>query len=1082
MGAASLPLVKGGVFRDIEVDGKTFKFYLDSGANEVYMDPETSKATAKTIAVHGFGGASTACSAGVKTLKRGARQLDVEVWLHPMVRTFGAQGVLGRKAWAGLGFGIVDADEGEEAYRAKQGAYTHDIVAAARDDGEEGNVQFGDVAMKQTEKWRARITAAARAAATRRRKCNWIKHRITLKADAVLRHNRGPTLTPEQLKMQRELVEELLREGNIERAAPGAAERSPWVMVPKKDTTELRITQNLRHLNSQIEPVQYPSVRIADFNKKMHGAKIFSKIDCRKAFWSIPLDEASRKYTAFEVEGMGVFQWTVLPMGLKDSSNTLQQVLDEVLIRFAKNVKAYMDDIIIFSTTIEEHFQLLQDVFAALAEAGLCVNLEKSVIAASEVEFLSITYSSNGSRPSEKYLEALDRLPVPTTKKELQQVIGAIGYYRRFIRHATELMEPLQRAMPTKERPNALKEADIATLQAAMGAVREQLRGAATLSFPDFHRPFQIYSDASDVGIGGVLQQEGRPVAFFSRRLSDTERRYSVPKREAMAIVECLDYFNGITGDTLVFLYTDHKPLVYIFEHAQRQSIVARWLARALMHNVVVRHIEGEQNKIADLLSRLGMQTETEAVEKTYKAAAARTLVPLAREQYEMTMAIHVRLHHAGSGRMMTMMREGRVDGWQPFDGWTYAVVNTLACCDTCQRASGAPAPFPIHGAAHPVDVYDTVSIDVVTIGPGNIKLLVIVCAFSRFAWVRPVADETAGTLARALLDVIRQFGAPRRVHSDNGKAFISELFETLASLYKMDLSTTTPYSPYQNGTAERFNRTLLEILRALVIDGSTVTAGLIAEVVSMYNATVHSSTGVAPAELIFNYKLRHVAMQGNRATLTTTKLDSDSALEAARARVRALNDKAAVKRAEEILAGRMRIRPNQAILVWSVSKSVTAGRKLRPDRYDGPYRVETATLSTVTYSTEKGAQTVAINQCKPYYTYETHIYWQTLEAREKGPVNQSIMKGQAEFQVRAMDKEDKVLQEEIHVNNDWEEELPEYEMIGRDQDDGAVEVEEIEEEEDEDEEEDDDDVTPRLSPILGPHRVRRRVERFKPG
>ena len=803
------------------------------------------------------------------------------------------------------------------------------------------------------------------------RQCANFAHKIHLKPGTVLRAIKTRQMAPDEEAELGRIVDELIADGVVVPAPPGTIQRNPVVLVQKKDKSR-RMTLNLMYINRHTIPVQHTSARTDDAQRRLRGAVTFSKIDLKSAYFSVPLDAESQPLTAFEVPGKGVFMMARMPMGLVDSGATMQHIIDVVLAPFRANVFAYLDDVLIFSRKGEDHAALVAAICEALEAAGLTINVDKSVIGEEETEYLNSIYSQAGVRPNPRYLDALDKLATPTDRQSLQRVVGMFGYYRRFIANAAELFEPLHKALPEAQSPTAPLTVPASALEKAMTALRSALRAGAVLAYPDYDKDFALASDASEVGIGGTLEQDGRIVALFSRALSKSERNYSTVKREALALVEALDFFRPIVGSHSVRASVDHQPLVYLYTQAERQSLAARWLARLALHNVSLGYIKGQDNVTADLMSRLYLKAESHDAPSLVLAAQASTLS--VTQRYEKLRAVHVGLGHCGIGRLLQALREGRVVGFTPYRGWSMDVVHTVAVCGECQRLSGAPAPYPALGSIGSTKLFEEIAVDVIEIAP-NAKLLTIVEAFSRFAWAFIVPDETANTLATFAYKALRSHRLPARVRSDRHPSFTSAVFEAMLKSHNMKPTTTLGYAPYQNGQVERLQQTLLDMIRALCIDGrSAITQTDIDAVVAVYNQLPHSATGVAPVELIFGATMRSTLLGGG-GSIKSVRTQQE-AMSLASKRIEKLHTKKAQERAEAVMRLGIKVRPGDMVLVYDTARANSATRKLRTDKYQGPYYVTDASLSTVTVLQDGKRIQLPINRCKRFHMFETHQYW----------------------------------------------------------------------------------------------------------
>lgn len=426
-----------------------------------------------------------------------------------------------------------------------------------------------------------------------------IQHDVILKPDAAVR--RMSYRIPERL--QEDLKEEvnlMLRLGIIE---PSKSEWChPVVLVPKKDGS-IRFCIDFRYLNSVSQFDSYPTPRIDALIDRLGKAKYLTTIDLSKGYWQIPLTQQARPLTAFRTP-WGLFHFRVLPFGLHGAPATFQRLIDQVLhgLTFAA---AYLDDIVIYSTTWEEHVQHLQEVLQRLQEAGLTVNPAKCAVARTETEYLGFVIGNGVVRPQVKKVQALEEAPIPQTRKELRSFLGMAGFYNRFIPHFSS-RAALLTDMVGVRCPNQCQWSE--ERMTAFRDIQSALRENAVLYSPDFDQEFIVQTDASERGIGAVLLQgppgERRPVAFISRKLFPREVRYSTIEKECLAVKWALDSLRYYLLGREFKLETDHKALQWLERMKDTNGRITRWYLAMQPFRFTVQHVPGKSNVTADYFSR----------------------------------------------------------------------------------------------------------------------------------------------------------------------------------------------------------------------------------------------------------------------------------------------------------------------------------------------------------------------------------------------------------------------------------------------------------------------------------------------
>ena len=317
---------------------------------------------------------------------------------------------------------------------------------------------------------------------------------------------------------------------------------SPVVMVRKKDNT-WRFCVDYRKLNSVTHHDAYPLPRIDSTLDSLSGATYFTTLDLMSGYWQVALEEQDKEKTAFST-AQGLFEFNVMPFGLTNAPATFQRLMECVLAGLTEEqCLIYLDDIIIFSSSFQQHLQHLTNVFQALCNAGLQLKLTKCHFAQREVNYLGHIVSQEGIRPATNKVEAVSEYPTPKTVKEVKQFLGLTNYYHRFILGYAKIAEPLYKLL---RKPNNKFHWD-PSCQLAFDRLKQMLTTPPILAYSDFKSPFILYTDALDTAIGGVLGQihndQEVVICYWSRQLTKSERKYSTVEREALAAVSAIKEF-----------------------------------------------------------------------------------------------------------------------------------------------------------------------------------------------------------------------------------------------------------------------------------------------------------------------------------------------------------------------------------------------------------------------------------------------------------------------------------------------------------------------------------------------------------
>ena len=406
----------------------------------------------------------------------------------------------------------------------------------------------------------------------------------------------------------KEIIDDLLQKGIItESSSPWA---SPIVMVGKKDGS-FRLCVDYRKLNHITVRDAYPLPRIDETIDSLHGCSLFSTFDLISGYWQLELDEEDRCKSAFSTP-MGLFQFNVLPMGVCNGPATFQRAMERVLNELLTTSKApicrvFFDDVAVASSSTDDHFAMLRQVFSKLRTAHLKLKLSKCHFLRDKVDFLGFRVSKEGVSTCEDKVNAVKDWPVPRNASETKQFLGLASYYRKFVKNFSKVASPLHAVTAKNNKFEWNK-----SCQASFRLLKERLVNAPILAYPNLSEdaePFVLDTDASNYGMGAVLSQrqdgKERVIAYASKILSKTQRNYHTYDRELLACATFIDHFRCYLIGKPFKLRTDHDALTSLLKSSEPKGRRARWLEKLTDYDFEIIHRPGKAHQNADALSRL---------------------------------------------------------------------------------------------------------------------------------------------------------------------------------------------------------------------------------------------------------------------------------------------------------------------------------------------------------------------------------------------------------------------------------------------------------------------------------------------
>ena len=680
--------------------------------------------------------------------------------------------------------------------------------------------------------------------------------------------------------------------------------KSPWGCAPvfvKKKTGEWRMCVDYRPLNLRMKGDAYPIPLLWDCIQAVAGYRFYTCLDLSWGFWNIPLEESTKELTAI-VCPEGAYEFNVLPFGIKNSPSECQRAVDlafQGLIM--RGVIVYIDDIVIYTNTIDEHLDLFREVFQRCTTLGLSLKITKSTMMKDSVALLGHQVGTKGIQPHHKKVEAVQKARAPRNKQELQSFLGLAGYIRRFVPYYADTTAPLLTLLK-KNEPWVWTDQHEAAFQALKVAIGNHV----LLSAPDRNgKPYILATDASDVGIGAVLlqQADGDPAILevASKTLTAAERKWSTHEREAFAIKWGVDHFRDHLRGARFYILTDHSSLQWLGK--AQSGKVLRWSLFLQEYDFTILHVKGEENFIADWLSRSTDDVDEDALIDSISTPiyfledGARKYIPSREslrgypserikpeERKFLTLGEGETWYHFRSGipyipqeyrdNLLYWFHAGPLGGHGGVNRtyrrmkkcvWWLSmhkdILEYISKCVLCQRQNAKLPSKGFEGILSKPRPFQLISLDYLFFSKEDgfsqpINCLVIIDHCTRFMQACYTPDTTAKTTIRYLKDRwLSIFGVPGAVLTDRGPAFRAAEFQKyITDTLGCFMTFSSAYYPQGNGLNESSHRILRSTVNAMVrrsIGVHFMDVELFQDslptCLMVYNSTPHIAIGTSP-------------------------------------------------------------------------------------------------------------------------------------------------------------------------------------------------------------------------------------------
>lgn len=696
--------------------------------------------------------------------------------------------------------------------------------------------------------------------------------------------------TPEDAKIITKQIEEWLKGGIIRKSTSQYCSRV--VLVDKRDGTK-RVCVDYRRLNKLVFKDQYPIPNMEDIVDNLSEALIFSTLDIESAFLHVPIEEDSRKYTAFITQD-GLFEFNFAPFGYRNSPANFIRYIHCILRQLIKDgiLAIYMDDIIIFAKTKEENLLKLEMFFAVAAEFGLRINWRKCKFLQTKVQFLGLIIEGGTIKPSDEKIKAVKNFPTPTNIRAVQSLLGLFGFFRKFVQGYSIVARPLTNLL-RKDSKFVVGEKEKMAIQ----QLKQALTNQPVLRIFSRKLRTELHTDASKDGFGAILMQEYEenlhPVYFWSKKTSDAEAKlhsYVLETKAAfLAMKKLRHYLLGIEFD----LITDCSAYKYTTTKEEVSPSVSRYIMYMQDFNFTVKHRNGTHMRHVDALSRyaiLTVSTKDELRLRLEKAQQGDEYLKaimdiLETRQYMDYKKIGNVLFKESDGqdllvvpRMMEkeVIKEVHDQGHFGVSKTSHQIkqlyfishlehkvdkiIKNCVKCILFNKKQGK-----LEGFLHIIDKGDvplhTLHVD--HLGPMDATtkkykhIFAVVDGFSKFVWLYPTKSTGVDEVLAKIEQWCKVFGNPARIVSDKGPAFTSNAFAEFCKKEKIDHVQITTGVPRGNGQIERVNRTILSVISKLSWGSPEKWYRFVEDVQRAINKAVHRTTKYSPFQVLFGVKMR---------------------------------------------------------------------------------------------------------------------------------------------------------------------------------------------------------------------------------
>jgi len=615
-------------------------------------------------------------------------------------------------------------------------------------------------------------------------------------------------LVPHHLKPKLKAeLDDLLDSGVIVKDDSPAEWVSPLVIV-NKPNGKVRLCLDPQYLNTQLVRSQCAISTTTEIFARISGSKYFSTLDARQGFHQIELDLESSKLTSF-ITPYGKYRYTRLPMGICNAPEIFHQRMVSAMEGLT-GVETYIDDLLVHGSTLDEHNHRLSLVLNKLEKVGVTLNIDKCQFAKQSIEYLGHELTAEGINPMKSKVEAVEKMTVPEDKKAIERFLGFVNYLAKFIPQLSSHTHPLRQVM--KKHTQYMWGVE---QQNAFDRIKSLIATAPTLKYFDESKSVSLAADSSAHSIGATVLQEGRPIEFAAKSLTDCQQRYSQLEKELLAVLfACKRFKYYVWGQEMVTVETDHLPLLGILnkniDSLSPRVAAMRLELQSYPVRIKLKYTPGKNMIIADTLSRSCPQGtdlyEDLAEDPLLSVCSLVIRSDETMNKYQVAtandeeLAVVLKYVTAHQGVTKTLQHATNSVFWP---GMRSRIEHKCMSCEPCCTVERSGKAEPLIAMPIPSFPYQTIGIDLFTIEAQNFVLVIdYLTKWPVVKWLDH--DATSKSVINHLKEIFSDYGLPQCVISDNGPQFSSREFAQFCADRGIEHKTSSPLHPAGNGQVER--------------------------------------------------------------------------------------------------------------------------------------------------------------------------------------------------------------------------------------------------------------------------------------